>query len=62
MFSPAIQAVSLSILVAHVSAQGQPPHSGLPGQFQIVGNSVASAQQVCKFFPVLYRFAHLAFL
>jgi hypothetical protein len=48
MLSPAIQAVSLSILFAvdYVSAQGQPAQPGLPGQFQVVGNSLVSAQQL----------------
>lgn len=31
-----------------VAAPGQPEHSGTPNAFQIVGDSVASAQQVCS--------------
>lgn len=31
-----------------VAAPGQPEHSGTPNAFQVVGDSVASAQQVCS--------------
>ena len=47
-----------------VSPPGQPVHKGDPGTFEIIGNSLVSAQQVrlecffaSPFFIILYRFS-----
>ena len=53
-------AASGALAQTTVSAPGQPEHSGTPNGFQVVGDSVASAQQVRLFPPATPRaiFAH----
>lgn len=56
MFSQAVSVVAfcaLGLVKSVYAGQGQPLQPGQPGQFQIVGDSVVSAQQVSNIFITL---------
>ncbi|KAF8070115.1 glyoxal oxidase [Lyophyllum atratum] len=43
---PMLAALTLGQSTATIPPPGQPSHSGVPGQFEIIGNSLVSAQQL----------------